>query len=146
MFHIDLSLLFRELWIEYQQTNFTYIAADDVANNPIAAENDDFVILARKHVGRADNVHPLPLGCQPLNRGFVVALPRYTSLDPGLVILHGDIDHLQLTIKQLGAAHCLRAVEMKALVVVDCAPSFQRERERDVDVAAPRGRWAVGPR
>jgi len=60
------------------------------------------------------------------------------SLDPDLVMLHGDLDHLQGIIqKQLGGAvHSLGAAEMKA--AVDCAMCFQAKRVWNVDVAAPR--------
>ena len=55
---------------------------------------------------------------------------------PCMIYGPGDVHHLQLTIKQLGAARSRRAVELKLLG--DCALWFQAERVRDVDVAAPR--------
>lgn len=135
-----------DIW-NTKRTNFTYILADLVANSHIvASENDDLVILARKHEGRASNVQHIVDGYY-LRCGFVVALPRYRRLDPDLVTLHGYLRYLQrrrLTMKQqlLVAAH--RAVEMKALVIVDCASTFQAERVRDGNVATTLGRWAAG--
>ena len=68
--------------------------------------------------------------------GLVVALPRDPSLDPGLAVGYGDLDHLQAAMKQLGGAAHGGAVEHES--AVDRALRVQAIRVRDVDLAAPR--------
>ena len=102
-----------------------------------APEDDDFVVVCRKHVGGVVQVDPRGV-VDRLVRGLVVALPRDPGLEPGLAVLHGDPGHLDVFEKKPGAAARggVGAVEPKP--GVDGAPCVQAEGIRDVDVAAPR--------
>jgi len=73
----------------------TYIVASHVGKT-VAPEDGDFVIVCRYHEGRACNVYPRVPVCHSLG-GLVVALPGDISLEPGLVILNGDLGHLHVT-------------------------------------------------
>lgn len=121
----------------------TYIVAQHVGKS-VASKDGDFVIVRRYHEGRVGSVYPRVDVCHT-HRGQIVALPGddITTLEPGLVLLHGDLGHLQGTLKQLGGAvHGLTAVEMKA--AVDCALLDQAVWVWDLNVAAPCRVWAAG--